>query len=78
MLDEEHKDNCYVAYNLTITKIDGSEFDEDALVYDEKTKVLTVLTEIRSDKVMVSYLIVGQVNGYDDYANGLVAFDVEI
>ena len=77
-LDEEHKDNCFVVYNLTIANIDGSELEENVLVYDDETKILTVEAEIRPDTVTVSYLLVGRVNGYEDYANGLVSFDVEI
>ena len=38
LIDEEHKDNCYVAFNLRIVEIDGLEFDEKALVYDEERK----------------------------------------
>ena len=28
LLDKAHREGCFVAYNLTITRIDGQELDE--------------------------------------------------
>ena len=63
---------------MSITEVDGQEFDEKVLTYDDSAKTLSVETEIRPDTVLVSYLLFGQVNRYEDYASGFLTFDVEI